>query len=110
MPFEKFDLESITEERIKSINKTIRSVSRDEVKKMGDQLFKYADDPWRDSFFRFVNEHPSASFHHALTSENANVLYCDDLDKGIWFLPGVGLGPLQAKGRKAMKDAIGSHR
>jgi hypothetical protein len=39
-------------------------------------------------------------------SDGVNIVYCRDKDKGIWFLPGSGLGPLQATGRKVMKDAI----
>ena len=110
MPFDKFDLDSTTEERVKSIKKTIRSINVAEVKKMGDQLFQYADDPWREAFFRFVAEHPTATFFHALTHENVNILYTPDTDKGIWFLAGTGLGPLQSKGKKVMSDASQSVR
>ena len=110
MPFDKFDLDATTEERIKSIKKTIRLISTDEVKKMGDEIFKYADDPWRDTFFRFVAEHPTSTFYHALTHENVNILYNRDNDRGIWFLPGSGLGPLQSQGKKVMSDASQSVR
>ena len=110
MPFDKFDLDSTTEERIASIKKTIRSINVDEVKKMGEQLFKYADDPWRNAFFHFVAEHPTATFYHALTHENVNILYNPDSDKGIWFLPGSGMGPLQNLGKKVMSDASQSVR
>ena len=108
MPFDKFDFESTKEERIKSIKKTIRPIGVDEVKKMGDQLFKFADDPWRSAFFGFIAEHPNASYHHAVTHDQVNILYCQENDRGIWFLPGSGLGPLQANGKKAMSDAIAS--
>jgi len=110
MPFDKFDLDATTEERVKSIKKTIRSINVEEVKKMGDNLFQYADDPWRDAFFRFVAEHPNATFYHALTHENVNILYNTDSGKGIWFLPGSGLGPLQDRGKKVMNDASQSAR
>jgi hypothetical protein len=106
MPFDKIDFESITEERRKSIAKSIRPISADELKKLGNDMFKYADDPWRDTYFKFVNEHPHASFHHALTTDGVNIIYCQDLDKGMWFLPGQGMGPLQQKGRDAMKESI----
>jgi hypothetical protein len=39
-------------------------------------------------------------------SDGVNIVYCRDKDNGIWFLPGSGLGPLQATGRKAMSDII----
>ena len=110
MPFDTFDFESITEERRKSIAKTIRPISLEEVKKMGQTLFKYADDPSRDAFNQFIAENPGASFHHAETTDGVNILYCSDKDKGLWFLPGTGLGPLQERGRRAMSESIGGHK
>jgi hypothetical protein len=47
-----------------------------------------------------------ATFHHAVTSDGVNILYCRDQDKGMWFLPGSGMGPLQARGRQIMKEMI----
>lgn len=105
MPFDKYNFESITEERRKSIAQSIRSISLGEVKKMSQQLFKNADDPWRDAFNQFLAENPSATFHHALTSDGVNILYCPDKDRGIWFVPGTGLGILQEWGRRTMKAA-----
>ena len=107
MPFDTYDFESITEQRRKSIAQTIRPISLEEVKKLGQELFKYADDPWRDAFNQFLAEHPGCSFYHADASEGVNILYCPDKDRGIWFVPGTGLGPLQERGKKAMKDSIG---
>jgi hypothetical protein len=106
MPFEKFDLEALTKERRKAIAKSIRTVSTEELKKIGEEIFRYAEDPWREAFFRFIAENPGASFHHAVTSDNVNIVYCRDKDKGMWFLPGSGMGPLQARGKKVMKEMI----
>jgi len=36
MPFDKIDIESITEERRKSVAKSIRTASGEELKKLGD--------------------------------------------------------------------------
>ena len=66
----------------------------------------YADDPWRNAFFRFIAENPGATFYHAVTSDNVNIVYCRDEDKGMWFLPGSGMGPLQVGGKKIMKEMI----
>jgi len=110
MAFEKFDLENLDKERRKAIAKSIRTISVEELKKLGGELFRYADDPWREAFFRFIAENPGATFHHAVMSDGFNIVYCRDQDKGIWFLPGSGKGPLQATGRQVMKDLIsGSH-
>jgi hypothetical protein len=106
MPFEKFDLEALTKERRKAIAKSIRTVSTEELNKIGEEIFHYADDPWRQAFFRFIAENPGATFYHAVTSDNVNIVYCRDKDKGMWFLPGSGMGPLQARGKKVMKEMI----
>jgi hypothetical protein len=106
MPFEKFDLGSLDKERRKAIAKSIRTISVEELKALGNELFRYTDDPWRETFFKFIADNPGATFHHAITSDGVNILYCRDQDKGMWFLPGSGMGPLQATGRQTMKQMI----
>jgi hypothetical protein len=110
MAFEKFDLENLDKERRKALAKSVRTISVEELKKLGGELFRYADDPWREAFFRFIAENPGATFHHAVASDGVNIVYCRDQDKGIWFLPGSGMGPLQATGRKMMKEMIAGVR
>jgi hypothetical protein len=107
MPFETFDLENLNKERRKAIAKTIRTVNADELKKIGNEIFHFAEDPWRDAFFKFIEENPGATFHHAVTSDGVNLIYCRNKDKGMWFLPGSGMGPLQERGRKVMQEMIG---
>ena len=110
MSFEAFDLENLDKERRKALAKSIRPISVEELKKLGGELFRYAEDPWRDTFFRFIAENAGATFHHAVASDGVNFVYCRDQDKGIWFLSGSGLGPLQATGQKMMKEMIaGAH-
>ena len=110
MSFEAFDLENLDKERRKALAQSIRTISVNELKKLGGELFRYADDPWRETFFRFIAENPGATFHHAVASDGVNIVYCRDQDKGIWFLPGSGMGPLQVSGRKTMKEIIaGAH-
>jgi hypothetical protein len=110
MTFEQFNLENLDKERRKAIAKSIRTISVEELKALGEQLFRYADDPWRETFFRFIADNRSATFHHAVTSDGVNIVYCRDEDKGMWFLPGSGMGPLQATGRKIMKEMIAGGR
>jgi hypothetical protein len=110
MPFEMFDLENLNKERRKAVAKSIRIINGDELKKLGNEIFHYADDPWRETFFAFIAENPGATFHYAVTSDGYNVIYSRDKDKGMWFLPGSGMGPLQVRGREAMKAIIeGGH-
>jgi len=106
MPFEKFDLENLDKERRKAIAKSIRTVSIEETKALVEEIFRYADDPWREAFFKFIAENPGATFHHAVTSDGINILYCRDKDKGMWFVPGSGKGPLLEKARRAMKEIV----
>jgi len=110
MALEKFDLENLDKERRKAVAKSLRTMSVDELKALGNEIFRYADDPWREKFFRFIAENPGATFHHAVMSDGVNIVYCRDQDKGMWFLPGSGMGPLQATGRKMMSEIIGGHR
>src|SRR5437868_15267319 len=109
MPFETFDLENLDKESRKARAKSIRTISVEELKKLGAELFRFADDPWRETFLRFIAENPGATYHHAVMSDGVNIVYCRDQDKGIWFLPGSGLGPLQATGRKTMSEIIQRH-
>jgi hypothetical protein len=69
MPFDKIDIESITEERRKSVAKTIRTITVEELKKLGEQVFHDLDDPSREVFFRFIAEHSDATVHHAIASD-----------------------------------------
>src|SRR5437867_12167432 len=110
MPFEKFVLESLDKERRNGIANSIGTISVEGRKRLGGELFRFADDPWRETFFRFIAENAGATFHHAVTSDGVNIVYCRDKDKGMWFLPGSGMGPLQATGRQIMKEMIaGGH-
>ena len=110
MPFEIFDLENLDKERRKALAKSIRTLCVEELKKLGAELFRFVDEPWRETLLRFIAENPGTTYHRAVMSDGVNIVYCRDQDKGIWFLPGSGLGPLQATGRKVMKDVIsGGH-
>ena len=82
----------------------------DELKALGNEIFRFADDPWREKFFAFIAENPGSTFHHAVMSDGVNIVYCRDQDKGMWFLPGSGMGPLQAAGRKMMSEIIRGQR
>jgi hypothetical protein len=110
MPFEKFDLENLDNERRKALTKSIRTISVEELKALGHEIFRHGDDPWREAFFKFIAENPGATFHHAITNDGVNFVYCRDKDKGIWFQPGSGMGPMQATGRKAMSEIIRGQR
>ena len=107
MPFEKFeDAAAIDSERRKAIAKSIRIISVEELKKLGEEMFDDPDRPWRQTFLQFIAEHPGATFYHASAGEGVIFVYSRDGDKGLWYLPGSGLGPLSEDGRRLMKEAI----
>ena len=107
MPFDKFvDVETINKERRKAIAKSIRIISVEELRKLGEEIFDEPDRPWRDTFLHLIAENPGATFYHASAGEGVIFLYSRDVDKGLWYLPGSGLGPLSGAGRQPMKNAI----
>ncbi len=111
MPFDKFkDFETISEERRKAVRKSIRTISVEELRKLGEEIFDSPDHPWRETFFRLITEHPGASFYHAAAGEGVIFIYCRDVDKGLWCLPGSGMGSLSATGRQIMKETIAPKR
>lgn len=112
MPFDKFeDVAAIDNERRKAIAKSIRIISIQELKKLGEEMFDEPGRPWRQAFLDFIAEHPGATFYHASAGEGVVFIYSRDGDKGLWYLRGSGLGPLSDSGRQLMKGAIaaGAH-
>ena len=106
MPFDTFDMEEITEGRRKAIAASIRTISIEELKALGERLFPGADHPWREKYFGFLNENASATFYHATTHDSVQIIYCHGKDKGMWFLPGTGMGPMQPKGLGILKQIV----
>ena len=107
MPFEKFeDADAIDDERRQAIGKSIRVISIEELKKLGEEIFDSPDRPWRQTFLGLIEEHPGGTFHYADAGRGVIFLYSRDVDKGLWYLPGSGLGPLSEAGRRLMKEAI----
>ena len=107
MPFEKFeDAEAIDNERRRAIAKSIRIISVEELRKLGEEIFDEPDRPWRQTFLSLIAENPGATFYRASAGEGVIFLYSRDNDKGLWYLPGSGLGPLSQGARQMMKEAI----
>jgi hypothetical protein len=108
MPFDKFvDIDKIDDDRRNSVMKSIRTINVEELKKLADEIFHSPDDPWRQTLLELIAENPSATFYHADAGEGVIFLYSPDVDKGLWYLPGSGTGPLSARARQMMKEAIG---
>jgi hypothetical protein len=106
MESENLNMDEITEARRKAIAESIHPLNAGEVTALGDKLFPYLDHPWREKFFTFVSEHPGATFYHATTHDGVQVIYCPAKDRGIWFLPESGMGPMQPKGLEILKQIV----
>ena len=108
MPFDKFeDIDKIDDDRRNSVMKSIRTINVEEIRKLADEIFHSPDDPWRQTLLQLIAENPGATFYHADAGEGVMFLYCRDIDKGLWYLSGSGMGPLSARARQMMKEAIG---
>jgi hypothetical protein len=106
MPFETINMEEITKARRKAIAESIRTISLEELKTLGARLFPLMDNPWREKFFDFITENSGATFHHATAHDGVQIIYCHAKDKGIWFLPGIGMGPMQPNGLGILKQIV----
>ena len=103
---ENLDHGDITKARQKALRQSIRSISIDELKSLGESLFPTFDNPWREVFFEFIKENSGSTFYYARTHDRVKFVYCHARDKGIWFMPEGGAGPLQARGLKIMKEIV----
>jgi hypothetical protein len=106
MPSDYLEIESRDEARRKGVEETIDPIGVEQLKVLGESLFPSIDHPWRERFFQFINENAGATFYHATTNDRIHVLYCPAKDAGMWFLPGTGMGPLQPKGLKVLKEIV----
>jgi hypothetical protein len=108
MPFDKFeDIDKIDDDRRNSVMKSIRTINIEELKKLADEIFHSPDDPWRQTLLQLIAENRGATFYHADAGEGVMFLYCRDIDKGLWYLHGSGMGPLSGRGLQMVKEAIG---
>ena len=108
MPFDKLKYpEELWEERRKSVRESLRVITIDEltdILRQHDEEF--IGNPWRDEFVRLMGGKPQPSFYCALPQQDAIIYYCRDTDYGVWVLPNSGMGPLDATGKRLMKEAI----
>jgi len=94
--------------RMASIRKTIRRASLEELRKLGEEHFPVVSDPWCEQYFTFLKEHPAAKFYRAKVGATAEIVYCREPSKGMWFMPGFGMGFLQPRGRQALAEIVDS--
>jgi hypothetical protein len=91
------NMEELTEARRKAVADSIRTISVEELKTLGEALFPCFEHPWRLEFYNFLEENPGDAFYHAVTHDRLHIIYCRTKEKGMWFLLGSGRGVLQPK-------------
>lgn len=95
-------------ERREAIRKTIRRVDVSRIRALGAERFGNAADPWEERFNKFLNTHPDARYYQAEVPGGFEIAYCHDTGDALWFLPGSGMGVIQEKGRRFLKDLVNS--
>ena len=106
MPTETLSMDEIQGLRKSSITASIHPITHEELKALGESLFPSVEQPWRQTYFEFLAQNPSATFYHASTHDRVHVLYCRDREVGIWFLPGSAMGPLQPRGLQTLREIV----
>ena len=109
MSFDAINMDEITEARRKAVTASIRTISVEELKALGEKMFPLMDHPWRDKFFGFITENAGETFHHATAGEGVQFIYCRGKERGMWFVPGTGMGPVQPQGLAMLKKIVEGH-
>jgi hypothetical protein len=94
------------ENRRLMIQKTIRPVTLAELKQLGEKRFPIVTDPWCVRYSEFLTHNAEAKFYRAEIPGPAEIIYCADTGKGVWFLPGKGMGIIQSKGLEILKGVV----
>ena len=94
------------ETRRAMVQQTIRPVTYEELKALGESHFTIVTDPWYVRFNEFLNQYKDAKFYQAEGPGGARIIYCRDGAKGVWFLPGSGMGIIQPKGLGMLAEIV----
>jgi hypothetical protein len=107
MGHENLDIGSINSERRHAVEASIRTISHGEVAALQESLFPDPTHPWAELFRRFVEEHHGNLFYHAVTHDQVQLIYCREQERGIWFVPRVGVGILQPRALESLREIVG---
>ena len=77
---EDLDIEKITEDRRKAIEQNLHVISIEDLKSLGEKLFPFLDQPWRQPFFQFLDDNSGSTFYQAKT-DRFEVIYCPAMRK-----------------------------
>jgi hypothetical protein len=104
--------EEIQQHRLDAIRHTIHPVTVEELGKLGEQRFEVATDPWYERYQEFLKDHPTSSYYMARffepeAEEHVELIYCKESNRGIWFLPGKGMGVVQPDELAELEKIVG---
>lgn len=100
------NLEEILAARREVVKRTIRPIDAAEAAAIGEAVFVFPDDPWRDQFFTYLAENPDAEIFHAEVPEGGQLIYSHTNHRGIWFIPGKGKGIIQPKALEFLAEIV----
>ena len=63
------NMDEVDTARAESITASIQPITIEGLRSLGEGLFPYADHPWREKFFTFLDENSGATFYHASTND-----------------------------------------
>jgi hypothetical protein len=106
MEIENLNIKEIMEARRHAVEESLRPISVAELKALTDELFPDADHPWLEKFLNVISDPTSGLFHLAIADDRIHILYCHDKDIGMWFIRGLGKGPLQPEELKIMQEIV----
>jgi len=106
MEHENLDIGSIVGARRQAVEASIKPMGADELAALQHTLFPDPTHPWAEVFQRFVEEHRGSLFYHAVTHDQVQVVYCRELERGIWFVPGVGIGIIQPLALNILREIV----
>lgn len=94
------------ENRRYSIRKTIQPVLLEELKKIGEIHFPVVTDPWCIRYNEFLQNNENSKFYRARIPEGAEIIYCHEAGKAVWFLSDKGMGIVQPRGLEMLKEIV----
>jgi len=106
MEIENCNIKEIMECRRHAVEESLNTISAAELKALTDELFPDVTHPWLEKFSEVVSDSASGTFHHAIVDDRVHVLYCHDKNIGMWFIRGIGKGPLQPEQLKIMREIV----
>ena len=106
MEHENLNIKEVIESRRQAVKESLRIIGVDELKALTGELFPYTEHPWLEKFLSVISDPASGLFHHAVTGDRIHILYCHDKEIGMWFVRGLGEGPLQPEQLKIMTEIV----